>query len=97
MPVMMLMEWKGVTPAQYDQVRERVGWERDPAPGGLFHAAGFEGDTLLVTDLWESPEQFQRFTEERLMPGVKALDVPGQPVVRVIPVHRLFTPAYTSK
>jgi hypothetical protein len=97
MPVMMLMEWKGVTPEQYDQAREAVGWEREPAAGGLFHVAGFEGGALQVTDVWESPEHFQRFADERLMPGVKDLGLPGQPTVRFVPVHRIFTPAYTPK
>lgn len=27
----MIMQWDGVTTAQYDAVREVVGWERNPA------------------------------------------------------------------
>jgi len=37
MAVMMVMRWPGVTSDQYDRAREMVGWERDPALGGMFH------------------------------------------------------------
>lgn len=39
MPVMMLMEWTGVTAAQYDEICRQVNWEGDRPPGGLFHIA----------------------------------------------------------
>ena len=58
---MMLMRWAGVTPEQYDEARERVGWEWNPAPGGIFHVAAFADDGMHVTDVWESAEDFQRF------------------------------------
>jgi hypothetical protein len=34
-----------------------------------------------VTDLWESPEQFNRFAESRLMAGVKQVGIEGEPEV----------------
>ena len=30
---MMLMRWAGITPEQYDEARERVGWEQNPDDG----------------------------------------------------------------
>jgi hypothetical protein len=92
MAVMMVMRWPGVTSDQYDRAREMVGWERDPALGGMFHVAAFGSDGLHVTDIWESPESFQRFTEERLMPAVAQIGIEGEPSVEFHQVHAVWTP-----
>lgn len=94
MPVLMVMEWDGVTPEQYEAARELVKWETDVAPGGLFHVAAFGEKGLRVVDVWESAEQFQSFVQTRLMPGVKQVGLEGEPKVQIYPVHRLFSPAY---
>lgn len=94
MPIIMFMRWEGVTPEQYNQALEVVGWERDSPPGGLYHVATFDGTGLRVTDVWETAEQFQQFVEQRLMPGVKVIGLTGEPKVEIYPVHRLHTPGY---
>lgn len=91
--IAMLMTWKEITPELYDQAREIVGWERDPAPGGLFHVAGFDEHGLHMTDVWESAEAFNTFVRTRLNPGITQIGDYGQPDVEIVPVHRLFTPA----
>jgi hypothetical protein len=97
MPVMMLMRWDGVTPAQYDAVRASVNWEGDPPPGGLFHVAAIEGQQFRVTDLWESPDDFHRFVEGRLMAGVAQAGIQGEPQVEFFPVHHISPLTYTPK
>jgi hypothetical protein len=97
MAVMMVMRWRGITPAQYEQAMEEIGWERDPAPGGLYHVAAFDAEGLRVTDVWESPEQFNAFVQTRLMPGVQRLGIPGQPEVELLPAHRVYAPGYTAR
>jgi hypothetical protein len=93
MATAMVMRFPGITPEIYDEAREKIGWERDPADGGLFHAAGWDDGVLRVFDVWESPAHFQRFTEERLAPGLKAMGVDAQPEVELYEIHRLFQPA----
>ncbi|MEA2412013.1 MAG: hypothetical protein QOC77_2574 [Thermoleophilaceae bacterium] len=88
----MQMRWAGVTPEQYEEARSLINWEGDVPDGAVFHVAGFDGDTLCVTDVWESPEQFQRFTEERLMPGVQEIGIEGEPEVGFYPVQAIFNP-----
>jgi hypothetical protein len=97
MPVVMIMEWEGVTPEQYDQARALVNWEGEPPAGGLYHVAAFDDQGLRVTDVWESAEHFQQFVAQRLMPGVKQLGIAGEPQVEIYPTHRVFTPGYTPK
>ena len=91
----MMMTWAGVTPELHERALEDVRWEQDPAPGGLFHVAGFDEHGLHVTDLWESAAAFETFVTERLMPGVVGVGIQGQPQVEIVPVHRLFAPAFT--
>ena len=92
MQTVMLMRWPGVTPEQYEEERSRVNWEGDPADGGVLHVAGFDGDDLRVTDVWESEEQFHRFASERLMPAVQEIGIEGEPEVRFYPLQAIFNP-----
>ena len=94
MAVVMVMDWAGVTPASYDAVRRRVNWEGEPAAGGLYHVAAFDDRGLRVTDVWESAEQFTEFVQHRLMPGVKAEGIEGEPHVEIYPAHAIFAPGY---
>jgi hypothetical protein len=92
MAVVMQMHWSGVTPEQYERLREYVNWETLHADGGKLHIAGFDDDGINVTDVWESPEQFQRFIDERLTPGIEEVGVPGEPEVRFYEFHRAWSP-----
>jgi hypothetical protein len=94
MAIVMNMVWDGVTPEQYDQVRELVNWENDRPVGANFHVASFDRGALRVTDMWDSAEDFQRFVEARLMPGVQQIGIAGEPDVTITEVHRTYTPAF---
>ncbi len=96
MAVAMFMVWEGVTPEQYDRARELVDWEGDVPDGAIFHVSAFSPSGLRVTDIWESAEDFQRFVDARLMPGVRQLGIEGQPEVEIYSVHRMFAPALQS-
>lgn len=87
MAVVMRMRWDGVTPEQYDEAKRRVGWEEDPAEGGIFHTTWFEPETMRVVDVWESPDDFQRFVDERLMPAVQEIGIEGEPQVEISEAH----------
>jgi len=92
MSVVMLMRWDGVTLEQYDRARQLVRWEEEPAAGGLFHVATHDGQAMRITDIWETAEHFQQFVEQRLMPGIADLGLPGEPHVEIYPAHRIFVP-----
>ena len=93
MATVMHMQWSGITPDQYDALREKVGWEVVVADGGLLHIAGFDDDGINVTDVWESAEQFDTFVAERLMPAVQELGVPGEPQVTFSDLHAVWSPS----
>jgi hypothetical protein len=92
MASVMQMRWDGVTPDQYDALRPIVRWENDSPEGAIFHVAWFDGGGINVIDVWDSPEQFDRFMQDRLMPGVQQVGVQGQPDVTWSKAHAIFNP-----
>lgn len=97
MPVVMFMEWEGVTRQQYEAVCEVVDFERKHPPGGMFHVAAADERGLRVTDVWESAEAFQKFVNDRLMPGVQKVGIKSEPKVTILQALKVFTPGYTPK
>jgi hypothetical protein len=93
MPIVMNMQWDGVTVDQYEQVRKLVRWETDQPAGGRFHVASFAANGLRVTDVWDSAEQFNQFVETRLMPAVLKAGISGPPRLEITPAHALYMPA----
>ena len=91
-PIVMNMRWAGVTKEQYDQALKEVRWETDLPNGAKFHVAAFDDKGLLVTDVWDTAEDFNRFVEQRLTPGVEKVGIQGQPEVVITPTHRIFAP-----
>jgi hypothetical protein len=90
MAVMMIAELPGVTTAQYDQVNEKLGI-RGPGdePDGLIqHVAGETGG-LLIVDVWESAEDFERFFAEGAAQAIA--DVGAPPIEpRILPMHKMI-------
>jgi hypothetical protein len=96
MAVVMQMRWPGITVPEYEKARETVRWEEDRPAGAHAHVAWFDGDGVFhVLDVWDSPEDFQRFADERLMPGLASagiLEGKAEPEVTFEPLHRHWSP-----
>lgn len=89
MAVLGIFTGAGITKAMYESLRKELGWEANPAPGGMIHAAGFDkAGNLHVADVWESGEAMDQFVRERLLPAMKKLQIPS-PTVTAMPLHNL--------
>ncbi len=93
MRIVMQMKWDGVTPEQYNSMRQSVHWEGNVPQGAVFHVAGFHDNAIHVTDIWESAEDFNNFAQSRLIPGAIKAEIKGQPQVELFPMHAIFIPA----
>ena len=83
-----------LTKSDYELLRREVNWEGNYAPGGVFHAAGFdENGGIHVADVWESKEHLDAFVAERLVPAFQKHNL-QPPQVSVYPVHNVN--AYSS-
>ena len=73
MAIMMILEWEGVSPDQYERVNQSMGIVSDAdAPDGLIsHVAAIdERGELVIVDLWESEQALGSFVEKRLGPAL---------------------------
>jgi len=93
MAVVVHVMLRGVSPAQYDAVRERAGWIEQPPTGGISHTTWWEGEDCHNLDAWESEEAFTRFAEDRLGPAMAKVGVAVEPKVSFHPAHEVFLPA----
>ena len=78
-----------VSTAQYDDVMKRLDAAGAGSPPGRLHHSGFgPDDQMMVYEIWDSPESFEKFGET-LMPilGEVGIDS-GQP--QVMPLHNLI-------
>ena len=92
MAVVWLVEWDGITPEQYDELRQRTEWDT-MLPDGLQHqVAAFSDKSLILTQVWKSPEHVMRFMEDRLLPAVNAMGIRSMPRVDQYPVHSILAP-----
>ena len=66
MAVAFLIEIPGFTPEQAAAVLQALDLENNPAAGQIFHLEGPMDGGMRVVDVWESPEAFQAFAQERL-------------------------------
>jgi len=93
MSVVMKMHWPEVSKEQYEAARREINWEGDVPSGAQFHVSWFGPDGFRVMDVWDSAEDFQRFVETRLQPGVQKIGIQGQPKVEISEAYAVFNPA----
>lgn len=92
MAIAVVMDFPGGTLEQYDQVIQKMGFKPSGTggPGGLFHWVTKTPDGVRVTDVWESREQFEQFSSEKIGPITAEVGVP-RPNVTFFEVHNYLT------
>jgi heme-degrading monooxygenase HmoA len=90
MPHAFIMRFPNGTTDEYDRVIEKMGFsDGSAAPGSLFHWVAQTGDELLVVDVWDSAEEFQKFADEKIGP-ITAEEGIAQPTVEHHEVHNIL-------
>ena len=74
---------EGIGVEQYDAVIEKVDLTGEPVEGLIFHSAGELEGRFQVFNVWESRENFDRFTTDRLRPAM--VEVMGEERVAALP------------
>jgi hypothetical protein len=97
MATVIMQKWDGITPGQYDALRETVGWDRDVPAGMRFHVASFGDGVLRMTDVWDSEELFGTFVQTRILPGLRQLGIPGQPDMITQAAHEVTATVTPSR
>ena len=75
MAVILEVVFPGLTPEQYDQLKEEVDWVSSPPDGGISHLVWWEGDDCHGIDVWDSEGAWARFGQERMGPAAAKLGI----------------------
>jgi hypothetical protein len=89
MSVVMILELEGATTDDYDAVNDAMGIHEGALPQGLIsHAVGpTDEGGLLIVDVWDNPQDLERFVQERIGPAMQQVGIESQAAPRVHPVH----------
>jgi hypothetical protein len=93
MAIGIQMDFPQGTLAQYDEVIKRMGFRSGGpgAPGGLFHWVAKTDTGIRVTDVWETREQFEKFSAEKIQPISAQVGITQPPKVTFFDVHNYLT------
>lgn len=90
MAVLVTLEIEG-SADDYDKTNEKVDAKGDPPAGLLVHTAEDAGGRMRIVDVWESAEQFESFSQERIAPAVAEVlgDDAPPPSIEIRELHNL--------
>ena len=95
MPILMTAEIPA-SADMYDALSKEMGMSNDNLPKGLIaHYAAPTDNGMLIFDVWESKDHFERFQNDRLMPAVMKVsggEMPpgGPPEMTFAELHNEF-------
>jgi hypothetical protein len=71
MPTTVLTELPAEAAQMYDGLNQEIGISQGNTPTGLIHHfATTTGTGFVIFEVWETKEQFDRFSKERLEPAI---------------------------
>jgi len=89
MAVVLRATTPGFTAAKYDELVQKLEAAGAGSPAGrVYHVCFGEPDNLRVSDIWESPEAFEKFGET-LKPLMQDLGI-GPPEIEFFEVHNII-------
>ncbi len=74
---------EGIGAQQYDAVTEKIGGADKPVEGLIFHSAGELEGSFQVFNVWETRENYERFTTDRRRPAM--VEIMGEEAVAALP------------
>jgi hypothetical protein len=93
MAIGVVLDFKGATLDQYDQVIRKMGFTARGAaePGCVSHWVTKTSNGFRVTDVWESREIFDRFAKEKIGPLTAEAGLTTPPEITFHEVHNYLT------
>ena len=84
MSVLIRHRVAGMTPSQYDEVSPALVEKLKTQPGFVFHVAFVDDGKFTVSEIWDIPEQHDRWFRENIEGNIPGIE---QEVVEVHAVH----------
>jgi hypothetical protein len=80
----------GISTDEYDQMRERLGMDETPPPGGVFHVATVnDSGKVRIVEVWDSREEAEAWTEKVTAMRAELGIGGGPPAIEYLKVHRV--------
>ena len=80
-----------VTPAEYDQMVERLGVGSTPPPGGVFHVAALgDNGKVRIVEVWDTREQAEAWGDKVAALREQAGFGAGPPTIEYLEVHNVI-------
>ena len=80
----------GITPEEYEQMRERLGIGDATPPGGLLHVAAVgEDGKIRIVEVWDSREEAEAWAEKVAAARNEAGFGDRPPMIEYLEVHRV--------
>ena len=79
----------GVSPEQYEKIRDKVGARDNPPDGGQLHIAAISTDgTIRIIEVWDTREQAEAFSE-KVRAARQEMGAGAMPPVEYLELHTL--------
>jgi hypothetical protein len=89
MAIAVVIQWtEGFDQAKYQEISEVMGYTSSLPKGCEDHIAGGDVTGFFVSEVWDSPELFNTFTEHELRPASQNAGIPAPTSVTVYPLVR---------
>jgi heme-degrading monooxygenase HmoA len=90
MAVLVRSEVPGLTQELYDRLIAEFEPKVKQAPGFVSHVAGPIPGGWAVTEIWETPEQFNAWITATVMPTAMAAGM-NAPIITMTPLHHVIS------
>lgn len=93
MAVGLIMDFKGATLDQYDQILEKMNLTPggETPPGAIFHWAAATDEGIRVVDVWEDQATFDKFAEEQIGPYSQEVGISNPPEITAHELHNTLS------
>ena len=91
MAVGLILDFKGATLDQYDEVVKKMDLGGKTAPGGIYHWVAPTDDGFRVVDVWEDRATFDKFAEEKIGPITAEVGIEGPPEITEYEIHNTLS------
>jgi hypothetical protein len=79
MAIAVMSDAPGVTAEQFEAMQRQLNLMSDPPRGGMLQLAGSVAGVWRVITVWESPDAWDAFRNDRLGPAFQQMGMPMPP------------------
>src|SRR5690242_1990482 len=92
MTVVTTLDVTGLTEEEYGRILDRIGVEKQPAPGLYQHIAHATDNGYRIIEIWDDKAGLEVFLKDTLFPAAQELKIQREMTVATQRLHNIFAP-----